>query len=100
MRRNITAGFPASLFESQDFVEFNEVTEFLPASWVLQYADLIVRNCSEPLYQSAWKACMEGFRAGAASWEDEDGYSDSLFDVYVDEAITEALEEFIYKNVK
>ena len=43
---------------------------------------------------------MEGFRAGAASWEDEDGYSDSLFDVYVDEAITEALEEFIYKNMK
>ena len=82
------------VFQNPSFILFSQLTEDMPNHWIMFFARDIERNVEPENYDAAWKACIEGYRAGASAFEDEDE-PDESFDSFVDEAIQDALDTFV-----
>ncbi len=89
--------FDSSVCDSKYFEIFSSLTENFPTSWVNSFVKDIERNVTEENYDAAWMACIEGFRAGQASWEDCEDDCDSM-DSFIDSSVQEFLDEFISKQ--
>ena len=82
------------VFQNPAYTLFSQLTEGMPNHWIMSFARDIERNVEPEYYEAAWNACIEGYRDGAAAFEDEDD-ADESFDSYVDEAIQDALDTFV-----
>lgn len=90
--------YPASLWESSEFQEFNEKTCDWPAAWVFQHANMIFRLADDAIeYQAAWKAALDGLKLAEASAEDSQMDEDDK-KIFFDDAVQQALEDHFFSE--
>lgn len=87
--------YDSELFSSIEFANFNEHVASLPAPWVLAWANKINENVSD--YAQAWK-CLDLAAQNALAEANDRLYDEDDSLIYIDEQVSEALENYIVYN--